>query len=198
MSLTKIEKIILIILGSTLICSLLFYPFLPNSLATHWSISGNADGFTSKAIALFGMPFICLVIFFFALSLPKVEHKPERKLTQLYYDLFVLAVVSFILYIQLLTILWNLGLRFHIGQFISLAFGAGYFVGGEVLGKYYKRLSLDRKLVRLFVKILRIAGVIALTGIIFKMSALFLSFLFIAVAAYIIKTGKQLPKINLK
>lgn len=39
---------------------------LPSTLATHWGTSGEADGFSSKAFAVFGLPLILLALFWFA------------------------------------------------------------------------------------------------------------------------------------
>lgn len=39
---------------------LILWDKLPDTMVTHWNVAGNADGFASKAFAVFGMPLILL------------------------------------------------------------------------------------------------------------------------------------------
>ena len=56
----KLEKKTLIL--TTLVClipvivGVIFYNQLPEQMATHWGFSGEPNGYSSKAFAVFGLP----------------------------------------------------------------------------------------------------------------------------------------------
>ena len=62
----KIDKKTLIL--TTLICLLpmvagaLLYSRLPETMATHWNLNGEPDGWSSRAFAVFGLPGILLAV----------------------------------------------------------------------------------------------------------------------------------------
>ncbi|KHF27934.1 hypothetical protein LR68_03245 [Anoxybacillus sp. BCO1] len=44
----KKHLFIIILIASSYVLSLLAIPFLPDEVAIHWNVAGEADGFTSK------------------------------------------------------------------------------------------------------------------------------------------------------
>ncbi|MGT2906818.1 SdpI family protein [Streptococcus dentiloxodontae] len=74
----------LVILLPVLIGCLL-WSYLPEKVATHFSLSGQADGFSSRMLAVFGLPIIFLLLHWFCLFTtskdPKVENvSPKMRL----------------------------------------------------------------------------------------------------------------------
>ena len=71
---------ILIFLPS--VVGLLLWNRLPESMTTHWGADGNADGFSGKAFAVFGMPLILLAIhwlcIFFTTKDPKNKDQNHK------------------------------------------------------------------------------------------------------------------------
>ena len=45
-----------------IIAGLLVYDRLPETMATHWNMNGEADGWSSRAFAVFGLPGILLAV----------------------------------------------------------------------------------------------------------------------------------------
>lgn len=113
--------------------SLYFYPGMPDSVAMHWNLQGQADGFGDKGIGLFLFPAIILFVALLFIYIPKFDplgkniHKFQK-----YYDNFALIILLFMLYVQNLSILYNspLGYTFNFGQLLIPAFALLFFYTG--------------------------------------------------------------------
>lgn len=126
---TKIVISIILIIISFLV-GFYFYPLLPSTLATHWGINGEANGFSSKSFALFFMPVLSVFILALFSFLPKTDpYKKNFNQFSQYYENFIVVIISFFFYLYLVTIAWNLGYRFNMIQVLSPAFaGLFYFI----------------------------------------------------------------------
>ncbi len=76
---------------------------LPNEMATHFGADGNADGFSSKAFAVFGLPLILLVVFwvciFFTAKDKQNENQDKKAFNMIFWIMPVLScVVNGIMY----------------------------------------------------------------------------------------------------
>ena len=58
---------------------LIMWDKLPNTMATHWGVDGNADGFGSKLFAIFGLPLIILAIMWLCIL---ISAKDNQKVDQ--------------------------------------------------------------------------------------------------------------------
>ncbi|MGV8168797.1 MAG: SdpI family protein [Candidatus Nanoarchaeia archaeon] len=129
-----VYSIVLIIL-SFLIGAFL-YSQLPDKLASHWNAVGDVDGYMSKFWGLFLLPLLCVVMFLLLVFLPKID--PLRKDMEGFrdqYDFFIALLFSFMFYLYLLTLLWNVGFRFNMSVFLVPAFSLLFFYMGLILEK---------------------------------------------------------------
>jgi len=180
--------IILLIILISFAIGIYFYPQMPEKLASHWNAQGEVDGYMSKFWGLFLMPIISLGMFLLFLLIPKIDPlKANIEKFRKYFDYFMIIFFVFLFYLYLLTIGWNLGLRFNMIQFLSPAFGALFFYCGIMI-KNAKRnwfigirtpwtLSNEEvwnKTHKVGGSLFKIAGVIALGGLILPNLALFL------------------------
>lgn len=111
------------------------YPKMPALMASHWDINGEVNGFMPKTIALALFPIISAFMLLLLTFLPKTDpHKENLKKFQAEFDFFIVILLGFLYYINSLTIFWNLGFRFDMGQALSPAFGALFFVCGILIG----------------------------------------------------------------
>ena len=121
---------ILIILAS-FGTSLALYDSLPEKMASHWNSDGEVDDYMSKFWGAFLMPVVSLGMFLLFLFIPKID--PLKKNIQdfrKYYDYFILIMISFMFYIYLLTLFWNLGHTFNMTQMLLPAFAIlFYYIG---------------------------------------------------------------------
>ncbi len=182
----KSEIIIIGIILLSLATGVYFYPQMPEKIASHWNVEGQVDGYMSKFWGLFLMPFISIGLLLLFLIIPKIDPlKANIEDFRKYYDRFIVLVILFLFYLYLLTILWNTGIRFNMIAFLAPAFSILFYYAG-ILTENAKRnwfigirtpwtLSNDKvweKTHKIGGKLFKVAGVIALLGIIFQDYAL--------------------------
>ena len=164
-----------------------FYPQMSEKIASHWNAQGQADGYVPKFLGLFLMPFISVGCFLLFILIPKLDPlKANISKFRKYYDVFVMADIAFLFYLYLLTIFWNLGLRYNMIQFLLPALGILFYYCG-ILTENAKRnwfigirtpwtLSSEKvwdKTHKIGGKLFKISGVITLLGIFFQSFAIF-------------------------
>ena len=101
-----------------------FYPDMPDQMASHWNAQGEVDGTMSKCWALYLMSGIMAFLYLIFLVIPKID--PLKKNIQKFrawFDGFILLMTTFLLYIYLLTIAWNLGYEFNMTLMMLPAIG---------------------------------------------------------------------------
>src|SRR3989338_10772898 len=132
---TTLIFILLILLALTGV-GVYYYPYLPAQVATHWSAAGEVNGYMGKFWGLFLLPIMAVVIAGFMFLLPKID--PLRRNIESFqkeYNLLILTVVVLLAYLQILMLVWNLGMRFDFTRFVGVALGAMFFVIGLILPK---------------------------------------------------------------
>jgi uncharacterized membrane protein len=164
------------------------YPVMPDPMATHWGLSGEADGYLPRIWGLFLVPLISAALALLLLLIPRIDPLKENiERFRETYEQFIAILLLFLLYVSLLVIAWNTGVRFDIAQVLSPAFGVLFYASGILIGKAKRNwfigirtpwtLSSDRvwdKTHAIGGKLFRLAGVLALIGIILPGIAFFL------------------------
>jgi uncharacterized membrane protein len=201
MNMRKSEMIILGLILLSFIIGIYFYPQMPEKMASHWNFQGEVDSYISKFWGLFLFPLILIGIALLFFAIPKIDPlKANIEKFRKYYDRFFILFGAFLLWIYLYTILWNLGIVFHISIALSPAFAILlYYLG--ILCENAKRnwfigirtpwtLSNEKvweKTHKIGGKLFKITGLIALLGVFFPKYFLFFIFLpIILVATYTI------------
>lgn len=119
--------------------SVALYQEVPDSMVSHWGIDGNPDGHMPKFWGLFLMPMVSLGILGLFWIIPKIDPlKHNIASFRSYYDEFVLLIIVFLLYIHIVSILWNTGYHFDMGMAITPAIGILFVYIGRLL-KHTKR-----------------------------------------------------------
>ena len=134
---TRNTMIVVVLIAMTsALAGLLFLPYLPAQFATHWGVSGQANGYSSVWIGILLMPAIILGMSLILLYVPKID--PRRANIERFrgeYNGFVVAFAIFFAYIQVLTLAWNLGVQFNMNRLIVPAMGIFIFYSGILIGK---------------------------------------------------------------
>ena len=191
----KTEILILLIILISFGTGFYFYPQMPDKIASHWNARGEVDGYMPKALGLFLMPIISVVLFLMFLLIPRIDPLKENiEKFREYFDWFVVLIIGFLFYIYVLTIFWSFGYRFDMGQVLAPALGILFYYAGILTSNAKKNWfigirtpwtmsyeSVWNKTNKLGGKMFKIAGVICLFGIIFPAYA----FLFVIVPALI-------------
>ncbi len=175
----KSRVIVLLIILISFAVGIYLYPLLPEVMASHWSIQGQVNGYMSKFWGVFLMPFILLGMFLLFVVIPKIDPlKDNIEKFRNYYETFIAAITFFLFYIYILTLLWNLGVKFDMNRFLIPGLGILFYYVG-ILVENAKRnwfigirtpwtLSSDvvwEKTHKIGGKLFKAAGIIALLGI---------------------------------
>ncbi len=158
--------------------SVYYYPRMPDQIATHWNASGNADGTMPKLWGLFLLPTMTAGLLVLFAAIPRIDPLRENIAEfRRYYDLFIVLLVAFMLYMQVLIVLWNLGYRFDFTMVLSPAIGVLYYFIGALMSRVERNwfigvrtpwtLSDDRVWKRTHSRagpLFKIAGIIAILG----------------------------------
>ena len=172
---TSIVCLLPIILGS------IFYNVLPKSIAIHWGINNNPNGYFSKPAFVFGMPMIMVALQIFCCLCSDLSDKnPEANKKAVTVYKWIIPILTIILYI--VTIMFALGNNLDIRKIVMIVLGITFIISGnympKVRGDYYINLKAfwiknkDEKLVNKAIKIsaytLIICGILCILSILFK------------------------------
>lgn len=168
--------------------AIVLYPSMPGIMATHWNASGEVNGYMPKSSGLFLMPFVSLFMIGLFLLIPKIDPlKANIEKFRKYYDGFIVFLLSFLFYIYVLSIAWNLGIKFNMTHMILPSMGVLFYYVGILLENAKRNwfigirtpwtLSSDNvwdKTHKVGARLYKAAGLAALLGIFFGKYAIFI------------------------
>ena len=183
----KSKIIILGIIALSFILGIFLYPQMPDKMASHWNIDGQVDSYMSKFWGVFLMPIISVGLLFVFMLIPKIDPLKENiEKFRKYFDKFIILIILYLSYIHFLSIVWNLGARFDIGQFIMPAMGILFYYIGVLIQNSKRNWSIGirtpwtlssekvwDKTHKIAGKLFKVAGIIAFLGIFFSRNAIF-------------------------
>ncbi|MFH2020789.1 MAG: SdpI family protein [archaeon] len=185
--------IFLIILSSIL--SMVSFKYLPDRIATHWNIDGIVNGYGDRLSNAIMFPLMMLFVVVLLYVVPLID--PLRKNVESFrkhYEQFILFFCIFFLYVQVLTLVWNLGYRYNLSKMMFPGLGLMMYFVGDFL-KHTKRnwfagirtpwtLHSDiiwKKTHDLGSKLFKASGIIMIFGIFFENNLIVFIPLFAAV-----------------
>jgi uncharacterized membrane protein len=105
---TTIIILLMLLIGA--VAGLLLWNRLPDQMASHWDINDQVNGYTSKFLGVFLMPLIVLGMSVLFLVIPNIDPlKANIVKFRETFNLFVVLIIAFMLYVHGLTLIWNLG-----------------------------------------------------------------------------------------
>ena len=117
-----------------MLIGLFFWNRLPDRMATHFGINNEADGFSSKAVAVFGIPLFCLVLLWLGAFITSKDPRKQNISPKMFS--FVLWLVPIISLFGAATIYpYNLGYQMDITFVAELLMGVMFVVVGNYLPK---------------------------------------------------------------
>lgn len=130
---TIILVLTFIVIG--LVAGLLLWDQLPEQMASHWNANDEVDGFTTKFWGVFLMPLITLGMFGLFLILPNIDPlKANIAQFRPIFNLFIVLMIGFMLYIHAISLIWNLGYQnIKFSTALLPAFGVLFFFIGYLL-----------------------------------------------------------------
>jgi uncharacterized membrane protein len=102
--------VVLILIASAIVAGLLLWNRLPDQMASHWNVNDQVDGYIPRFWGVFLLPLVTLGLFVLFLVIPSIDPmKANIAQFRAAFNLFILLMVGFMLYIYGLTLAWSLG-----------------------------------------------------------------------------------------
>lgn len=118
-----------------LIIAIAAFQFLPETIPTHWDISGKIDAYGSKWM-IFLAPLISLLATFGMYFLPKIDPKGENiKRSGKAYPIVMLLLVLIMVVILFVTIFAAFGYNVYVNKVIPIAVGILFILLGNYMPK---------------------------------------------------------------
>ena len=117
--------------------SLSVYDKLPYQMASHWNTANQVDGYMSRFWGAFLMPVVSVVMLLFFLVIPQIDPlKANIAKFREYFNAFITLIVAFMVYMHVLTMLWNLGYdQFNMSTAMLPALGLLFVFAGIMMRK---------------------------------------------------------------
>jgi uncharacterized membrane protein len=97
------------IIAATLV-GLLLWNRLPDPMASHWGTNDQVNGYMPRFWGVFLMPLVTLVMLVLFLVIPVIDPlKANIAQFREVFNLFIVLIVAFMIYMYGLTLAWNLG-----------------------------------------------------------------------------------------
>ena len=102
--------VVLLLLVAALVAGFLLWNRLPDQMASHWGVNDQVNGYISRFWGVFLLPLITLGMFLLFLVVPAIDPlKANIAQFRSAFNLFIVLMVVFMLYLYSLTLAWNLG-----------------------------------------------------------------------------------------
>lgn len=112
------------------------YALLPEQVASHWGISGEANGYMPKTVGAFLLPVLLLVLFAVFVVIPRIDPlRANIETFKTHYYGFVLVITAFLFLVYVQSILWNLGTMISFSLTMPVLFAGLFFYVGILLEK---------------------------------------------------------------
>ncbi len=127
--------LVLILLVVATLAGSLLWNRLPDQMASHWDTNDQVNGYMSKFWGVFLMPLITLAMLVLFLVIPSIDPlKANIAQFREVFNLFIVLIVAFMIYMYGLTLAWNLGYtNFHMSRAMLPAMGLLFIFVGFML-----------------------------------------------------------------
>ncbi len=118
---------------------------LPDVMATHFGMNNEADGFSSKAFAVFGLPLVLLAVLWAGALVTSYDPKRQNISPKMFsLMLWIAPVISLVAAVTMYPV--NLGYVLDISFFAELVLGLIFIVIGNYLPKARQNYTIGIKI----------------------------------------------------
>ena len=130
---TLIVGLVLVLLA--VVFSAAVYDRLPDRMASHWGVNDQVNGTTSRFWGAFLMPVIALAMLGLFLLIPAIDPLKANIATfRPIFNAFIVAILAFLTYLHVLTVLWNLGYQgFRMSMAVVPGIGLIFILAGLLM-----------------------------------------------------------------
>ncbi|MBI9044453.1 MAG: SdpI family protein [Anaerolineaceae bacterium] len=119
------------------------FPQLPESVASHWNAQGEVDGHMSRFWGIALMPLILIGISLMFQIIPNID--PLKKNINEFrneYNGMIVFISAFMFYVHILTLLWNIGIQFNLGNLILPGISILFIYIGIMMRKFKRNFFI--------------------------------------------------------
>ena len=135
-----------IIILLPMLAGILLWEQLPEQMATHWGVNGEADGWSSRPLAVFGMPLFLLAIHWLGVWITDQDKRNRHQNEKVLQLMFWIAPVVSLLGCGS-TYASALGQPLHIDRLALLLLGIIFAIIGNYLPKCRQNYAIGIKIV---------------------------------------------------
>lgn len=131
------------LIALSLVVAFYLYPLLPDRIAGHWNAQGEVDDYDSKLFGLLAMPVLLLIMLGLYLFLPHIDPLKENiEKFRKYFDNLIILLAFFVFFLYAITLIWNLGYQFDMGQALILPLAVIFYYSGVVIAHAQRNWSI--------------------------------------------------------
>jgi uncharacterized membrane protein len=117
----------LLLIIAAVAASIFYYPQLPEKMATHWSASGEANGFSDRLWGAWMLPVLMAALWLILRAIPHIDpRKANYEKFSGMYDALVILILAFMLLMHIVVLMGATGT--HIRMERILMPGVGVFI----------------------------------------------------------------------
>ena len=123
-----------ILILAAVIATIAVYPRLPDQIPTHWSVSGEVNGWSSRLFGAWMIPLLMAVIWLFMRAIPHIDpRKANYEKFPGMYDALVILILTFMLLMHVLILLSATGTVIRMDRVVMPAVGIFIAIMGVLL-----------------------------------------------------------------
>ena len=138
-SMSPAELLAVLIITVQILVSIVSYPFLPDSVPSHWDVSGQVNGYLPKLVNALLYPLLSIGIYALVRVLmtvgPRLGYQNQPKTSIGIVNLILDGVLLFLLIVQLATTAFALGVPIDLSFVICLSISVLFIFLGNYMGK---------------------------------------------------------------
>ncbi len=138
-SMSPATLLAVLILVAQVLVSIVTYPFMPDSVPSHWNAAGQVDGHLPKLVNALLFPLMSIGIYVLVRVLmtvgPRLGYQNQRRASAGMVNLILIGVLLFMLILQLTTTAIALGVPIDLMFVMSLSISVLFIFLGNYMGK---------------------------------------------------------------
>jgi len=126
----------LVLIVAAVVVSVFYYPRLPETMATHWSVSGEANGFSSRLWGAWLLPLIMALVWLILRAIPHIDpRKANYEKFAGTYDAIVILILAFMLLIHVVVLMAATGTAIRMDRILMPGVGVFIAIMGLLIPK---------------------------------------------------------------
>jgi uncharacterized membrane protein len=124
----------LVFILASVVFSLAVYGKLPDQVATHFGPTGEADGWSSRSFAAFGLPLLSFFLYSLLSALPQIMPRRENyeRFSETYWTI-ITVIIAFMAVTHVVILGISLGWPIDVPTFVLLGVGAMFVIMGNLM-----------------------------------------------------------------